>query len=71
MKVIMEFMLPDDAEDLRRAQNGPHYRAALQAVRDELRRRLKYESPPAAARAALQEINALLLSEVQDLGEEF
>jgi len=70
MIVTMEFTLPDEAEDLRQAQNAPRYRNALSAVWNCVRAQLKHGTPTPTTRKALEEIRTLMLGELDGLGEE-
>lgn len=71
MKVTLKFVLPDEAEDLRAAQNGPRYRAALLDVHGALRNKIKYDNKLSAqTRRELDAVYKLLLEGLADVGEE-
>jgi hypothetical protein len=50
MKVILEFNLPDEKEDLESAQDGWLYRAVLYDFSEYLRRKYKHTDPKSKAR---------------------
>jgi hypothetical protein len=71
VKVTLEFTVPDEAEELRQAQNGPRYRAAIAATLQDIRGTLKHGSPEPAVSNALELVRAMLRGELEGLGEEF
>lgn len=54
MKGILEYLLPEEADEYAAAQNGSRYLAIIQEYDNYLRGRLKHEELPDDVRAALQ-----------------
>jgi hypothetical protein len=54
MKAILEFNLPEDAEEHLDAINGTSYKLALSEMDNHFRHRLKYEEHPREVIEALQ-----------------
>lgn len=68
MKVMLEFTLPEELEELRLAQNGSGYCAALADVREALRSKIKYDHKiPARARRELNDVYKLLLEKLAEI----
>lgn len=59
-KVIMEFNLPDEAEELKDAQNGTNYSIQLDNFANFLRSKLKYSELTEEQYAIYEEIRSKL-----------
>ena len=58
---------PDDEREHRYALAGKDALIALEAIREDIRSKLKYSSPSAATARALEEVRALLPHELLEL----
>ena len=63
MKVLLEFMLPEEAQESRHAQNGVRYFRVLRDVDELLRSKLKHTTLTASTRSNLEEIRSMLREE--------
>lgn len=69
MKAILEFSLPEDAWEHRRAIEGAAYFSLLRRLDEHLRARLKYVDLTPEARQEVEDTRALLREEHFDLDE--
>jgi len=60
MRVILEFDLPDEAEEYRTATRAGAMACVIEDVRQYVRSRLKYESPGKEASKDLESIRDLI-----------
>ena len=70
MKAILEFTLPREAAEHKRALNGADYRAALHDVDTYIRNALKYATKDTDFQAELQATRNLLRELVPDLDDD-
>lgn len=68
VRATLTFRLPEDREELDRALKGDDAAAALQAMDDYLRNRLKWEELPQDVATALQQARTRLHNEIQERG---
>jgi hypothetical protein len=71
MRATLEFNLPDEESDFRRAVEASKWYFVLMELFQHVRKRLKYEQLDEQTIAALEDVRGVLLGEMDDAGLTF